>query len=935
MQRFRFTIFLIVGLILGLVYFSQSIAWFVTDWMWFDSIQQTDVFTTTIMARLGTGGVIGVFAALILFTNGAIALRSTREYGLRLPGQLAGSPIEVSLNRINLLIPVGVLSILLGLLMGLAGQVLWEDVLLFLHGTDFGYNDPIFEHNASFYVFQLPIMIAALSLSTGLVFLSGILSVAIYFLRGAVGVAMREVEGRFVPQGAHMHPPVRRHVGVLVSVWLLFQAVAALLARYSLMYNQGGVTDLFAGPGYADQYGTLPTLYIKAAGLGIGALLVGFGLIRGKVRVVITGGAFAAAGWVVAASVPNLIQSITVTPNELTKEEQRIDYHIAGTRYAFQLQDVDERRLDGKATLSMGDIQSNQGTIQNVRLWDHGPLLDTFSQVQEIRTYYSFASVDNDRYMIDGQLRQIMLSPRELVTSGLQPTAKTWVNETMGYTHGYGLALGPVNEKTEQGLPELFIEDLPPKINKKGAFDIDQAALYFGETMDEQVFVNTAKKEFDYPNQDGDVYTHYSGKAGVSVASMLTRTLLAVRMGAANILLTSNFTEGSKVLLYRNIRERALRVAPFLRLDRDPYLVIANGRLIWMVDAYTTSDRFPYSQYLNGIGNYMRNSVKITIDAYDGTMDFYQMDEEDPIINAWAEIFPGLLQPASEMPATLHEHIRYPADFFSVQAHLFATYHMTKPGDWYLKEDLWEVPVVQGRQMEPYYTVMKVPGEETEEFILMLPFVPKDRPNLAAWMVARADGENYGQIVAYTFPKESMVYGPEMIVARINQDDAISEKLSLWNQQGSQAVLGTLMVIPIEESLIYVQPLYLRADTGSIPELKRVIVGYKNQIAMEPTLDLALARIFGNVGMPRSGDAGNEDTDNPSTNLSTYAPSSDNVAQQAHEVWVKAKKAAERGDWTVYGQEIERLGVLLQTMMDGSLDPMIDTPAKSTPGETE
>jgi uncharacterized membrane protein (UPF0182 family) len=910
----------------GLVYFSQNIAWFLTDWMWFDGIGQGDVFTTTILARLGTGGTVGLIAAGVLFLNGAAALQSTKNSGLSLPGQLAGSPLETSLNNINLNIPVGIISILLGVLMGLAGQILWEDVLLFIHGGEFAHTDPIFGFNASFYVFTLPIMIASVSLVTGMLFLSGIISGGIYFLRGAVGVSMREVEGRFVPQGAHMHPSARRHLGILAALWLFMQSASALLARYSLMYNQGGVTDLFAGPGYADQYGTLPTLYVKAAGFAIGAILIGFGLSKGRLKVLITGVAFAAAGWVVAAGVPNLIQTISVTPNELTKEEQRIDYHIAGTRFAFQIQEVDERRLDGKSTLSMSDIQANRGTVQNIRLWDHGPLLDTFSQVQEIRTYYSFASVDNDRYMIDGQLRQIMLSPRELVTSGLQPTARTWVNETMGYTHGYGLALGPVNEKTEQGLPVLFIEDLPPKINKD-AFKIDQPALYYGETMDEQVFVNTEKKEFDYPNQDGDVYTHYSGDGGISVANLFTRVLLSIRMGAANVLLTGNFNDNSKVLLYRNIRQRVNRVAPFLQLDRDPYMIIADGRLTWMIDAYTTTDRFPYSQALKGIGNYMRNSVKITIDAYDGTLSFYQMDKEDPIINAWNEVFPNLMKPANEMPKNLHQHIRYPADFFSVQAHLFATYHMTKPGDWYLKEDLWEVPIVQGRQMEPYYTVMKVPGEESEEFILMLPFVPKDRPNLAAWMVARADGENYGEMLAYTFPKESMVYGPEMIVARINQDDAISEKLSLWNQQGSQAVLGTLMVIPIEESLIYVQPLYLRADTGSIPELKRVIVGYKNQIAMEPTLDEALVRIFGSV-VPSEGPATLSDTSTETPDIAGSASSTDSAAQQAHTSWKRAKTAAETGDWSLYGEEINRLGQLLQQLAE----PPVDTPVPSTEG---
>jgi len=909
MQRYRFRIFVVLAALFGLVYFSQNIAWFITDWMWFDASGFANVFTTIFLARLAVGTVIGAAAAAVVFGNGAIAIRSTREYGVNLPGQLAGSPLEESLKKLNLTIPLGAISLLLGGLMGFAGQSLWQDVLMFLHGTEFSAADPIFGYNAAFYVFRLPIFLSVVGLVSAMLFLSGIISTALYFVRGAVGVSLREIDGRFVPQRFHAHTPARRHLGVLVAGWLLMQAAAAVLARYTLMYDQ---TGLFAGPGYADQFGTLPALWLKAAGLALGAVLVGIGISRAKVRWLIIGGVISGAGWVIAAAVPNLIQQISVVPNELTREAPRIQYHVKGTRDAFLLGAIAERNLDGNTTLTRKDIAENQGTIQNIRLWDHGPLLDTFSEVQEIRTYYGFTSVDNDRYMIDGQIRQIMLSPRELITSNLPPSARTWVNETMKYTHGYGMALGPVNEKNQQGLPLLFVKDLPPKIKYPDSLSIDQPAIYFGETMESHVFVATENAEFDYPNQEQDALTHYNGAGGISVTSYITRSLLALRLGSAKILLTGDFNENSKVLLYRNIRDRVERVVPFLRLDRDPYLVIADGRLVWVQDAYTSTDRYPYSRGLAGIGNYMRNSVKITIDAYDGTMTFYRMEGADPIIDAWASAFPGLFTPESEMSVPIREHLRYPSDFFSIQAHLFSTYHMTEPADFYQREDQWEVPTVQARQMEPYYTVMKIPEENTEEFILMLPFVPKDRPNLAAWLVARADGEHYGEIMAYKFPKESMVYGPETIVARINQDDGISEKLSLWNQQGSQAVLGTLMVIPIEESLIYVQPLYLRAETQPIPELKRVIVGYKNQIAMDETLDGALEQIFG-TAVPSISKTPNPSINPATTGLDT---SSSPLAIQAHTAWNIAREAARAGDWAKYGTETERLGQLLQSLLE-------------------
>jgi len=468
-------------------------------------------------------------------------------------------------------------------------------------------------------------------------------------------------------------------------------------------------------------------------------------------------------------------------------------------------------------------------------------LLDTLGQLQEIRTYYQFNSVDHDRYTIDGKYRQTLLSPRELKSENLPN--RTWINEHLTFTHGYGVSLSPVNQVTPQGLPVLLIKDIPPRSSVD--LKVGQPEIYFGELSSDHVFVNTGTKEFDYPEGEKNVYKNYEGSGGFPVDSFINKALLAARFKTLKILFSQDINNESRVLMYRNITERVLKVAPFLRLDSDPYLVVTEGKMKWIYDAYTVSDRFPYSQTIPRFGNYVRNSVKVVIDAYDGSMDFFISDPNDPIIQTWKKVFPELFKELNEMPEDLRKHIRYPSDLFTIQAFIYATYHMKTPQVFYNKEDQWEIPEIDNKMMEPYYTIMKLPGNKAEEYILMLPFTPSGKSNLSAWMVAQSDGENYGKLIAYTFPKQKLIYGPNQIVARINQDAEVSRQISLWDQRGSKVIQGTMLVIPIEESLIYVRPLYLKADAGKIPELKRVIVGYEDTIAMERTLEEALAKIFG------------------------------------------------------------------------------------------
>ncbi len=568
--------------------------------------------------------------------------------------------------------------------------------------------------------------------------------------------------------------------------------------------------------------------------------------------------------------------------------------------------------------LTLQDIQENKPTINNIRLWDRQPLLDTFAQIQEIRTYYQFESVDNDRYRIGGELQQTMISPRELAVESLPN--RNWINESLTFTHGFGLTLGPVNQITPEGLPVLFIKDLPP-ISTAPELKVTRPEIYFGELSNDPVYVRTATKEFDYPSGEDNVSTSYAGDGGVSIGSYWRKLMFATRFGDMKLLLSDEVSAESRVLYYRNIVDRLKRVAPFLRFDSDPYMVISEGRLFWIADAYTVSNRYPYAENFGGI-NYIRNSVKAVVDAYHGKVTLYIADESDPLIQTWARIFPGTLRPLTELSADLRAHLCYPKDIFTLQTTVYSTYHMDQPQVFYNKEDQWEGAAVAVDQkepqvMEPYHTIMKLPGEQKEEYILMLPFTPRSKDNLASWMVARSDGDSYGGLRVYRFPKQKLVYGPKQVRARINQDAEISRQTSLWNQRGSQVQFGTLLVIPIKESLLYVQPLYLRAESGKIPELKRVIVVAENKIAMEETLEASLARIFGSGAPAKLTPTGETLASASPPGTPPAAPASSDaqgLAAQAKQHYDRAIQAQRDGDWARYGEEIKRLGAVIEQM---------------------
>lgn len=808
--------------------FADKILSFYIDWLWFESHGFTSVLLTVLVSQIGFGLLTGVL--FFLFTFGFLnqVYKKTSHLPILLSDQVRREVplLDFMAGNLKLLIFAGplVLSVMTGLVM--AQQ--WETLLQYLNASPYGEVDPIFGKDISFYFFTLPLWLLVKSLlwETMIVLALGV--GLIYFFKRFIYVG---------PTGVVLLPDARRTLSGIAGLFFLLFASEFYLQRYELL-TAGG--DLIAGIGFSEDKGAIPVLYILTVTSLVGAFFSFSGFVRPGMKKVVMSAVGLGVVFFVANLYPKILQKFIVLPNELVKETPYIEHTIAGALTAYGLSQTETHELSGSATLTADSIRQNAITIENVRLWDQEPLLDTLGQIQEIRTYYQFQSVDNDRYQINGDYRQTLLSPRELLSSNLPN--RTWINEHLTFTHGYGVALSPVNQITPEGLPVLFVKDIPPQSNID--MEVKRPEIYFGELANDHVFVNTGTKEFDYPEGEKNVYKNYEGEGGFEVGSFFRKLVLAARFKALKIIFSEDINDESRVLMYRNITDRVQKVAPFLRLDNDPYLVISEGRLIWLYDAYTVSDRFPYSPQIPRFGNYVRNSVKISIDAYDGSMNFYVADEADPIIRTFRNIFPELFQDLSKMPEDLRSHTRYPSDLFMIQTHIYATYHMKRPQVFYNKEDQWEIPEIDGSIMRPYYTIMKLPGKDREEYILMLPYTPRGKSNLSAWMVARSDGEHYGKLDVYTFPKQKLVFGPSQMVARINQDAEISRQISLWDQRGSSVIQGTLLVIPIEESLVYVRPLYLKADAGKIPELKRVIVGYEDIIAMERTLDEALEKIF-------------------------------------------------------------------------------------------
>jgi uncharacterized membrane protein (UPF0182 family) len=913
----RFVLGIVAALFVALIVVPW-LASFATDWLWYKEIGFQSVFATSLIWRIGLFLIGGGFAFGYIYGNVRLARGTGTGFPVLYVNRGDGVSIDVSRMLTRLFLPA---SLVLAFLTAVSASASWLVVLKGFNGVPIGTRDPLFGRDISFYLFRLPLISGVLGTLITLTFLAIVAVAVMYWMRNDITLP---------PRRASAKPRAARHLGVLLIVLFALIAVRLwIVATASLLYS---TTGPLLGASYTDAHVALPGLYVSAIAALVAAAWVAGGIARGKlVWSAISATVFYTVVSVLARGVvPAAYQKLVVSPNELSKETPYLRNHIDATRKAWGLDRVESRDLSGEVQLTMAEIKANAATVDNVRLWERPLLKQTFSQLQEIRTYYDFVSVDDDRYMIDGSYRQVHVAARELNSESL-PT-RTFINERLTFTHGMGVTMAPVNQVTREGLPVLFIKDLPPisTISVK----LTRPQIYYGELTNEYVFVGTKQKEFDYPAGEENIYTNYTGRGGVPIGSFIRRVLYAFQLGSLKILLSDDIRGNAKILYRRNVMDRATSAMPFLDFDNDPYLTINDtGQLKWILDAYTTSDMYPYAQRTVDGTNYMRNSVKVVIDAYDGTVDAYIADTNDPVVQTYARIFGPIFKPLSAMPADIRRHVRYPGDLFRVQTALHATYHMLEPQTFYHREDQWQIPggLTKGTNENPFqrHIIMKLPGEKTPEFIFMTPFTPRGKDNLAAWMVARMDGDNYGKLSVYRFPKQSLVYGPKQIANRINQDTEISRQLTLWDQRGSEVIRGELLVIPIEESLIYVQPIYLRAEGGTIPELKRVVVAHENRVVMGETLEEGLNALFGAGAAQQTPTSVRDSVSSlggePAVTGAGITPSpaqtpsaaSAELLRQAQSHYDRAIAAQRAGNWAEYGREIEQLGAAIRALRAG------------------
>ena len=918
-RRGRRVVFVLI-VVFVLLMVIPAIAERLADWLWYREIGFERVFFTKIVAQWALGLPAGLIAFAVLYGSARFALGGPVRAGVasRFSELYTRADLtDVARSAVDGAVRLAALggTALVSLLFALIIAAQWRTILQFIYRTPFGAADPVFGRDVGYYVFTLPV----LELATG---------AALWLIVLAILVALPfHVSGVQAGRGAWRPLLSRRgetHLAALAALFLFVTAVRVHFVRIPGVLF--GEHLPLTGARYVDLHVRIPSLHVLSVAALVGALLIIWGATRG--RLVAMAARVVAAYFVIAilsGVVPALVQRLAVQPNELARETPQIIDHIRATRQAWGIEGVEPTEIGTATPLTSALIARNRATIDNVRLWDREPLLQTFGQLQSIRTYYDFISVDDDRYRLGGQLRQVLLAPRELDTQSL-PT-KGFINEHLTYTHGMGLTLGPSNAVTAEGLPVLFIKDLPPASSVD--LNVKRPEIYYGELSNDFVLAPSRQREFDFPAGQGDaaVYSQYDGSGGVPVQSFFRRLLFAINFGSLNILLSGDLTSSTRILYYRDIRERARRALPFLLFDRDPYMVItAAGRLAWMLDAYTATDHYPYARAVSGGVNYMRNSVKVVIDAYDGSVRAYRSDDKDPIIRTIDKMYPGLLQPLSSMPADLRAHVRYPEDLFRLQTMLYATYHMVNPETFYHREDEWQIPGAGGTpgpigserraagEAFMRHMVMRLPGETEPEFILMRPFTPRQKDNLAAWMVARNDGAHYGELAVYRFPRQRLVFGPSQVVNRINQDTEVSRQITLWDQRGSEVLRGELLVLPVEGSLIYVQPLYLRAEGGRIPELKRVVAVHEGRVSMGESLDAALAGLYELSASTATATAVATPAVAPDATATAPTSAAGALGQQAREHYDRARAAQRADDWTTYGEEMRKLGDVLREL---------------------
>ena len=867
----------VVGLIFLIV--LSVLKGFYVDLLWFDSVGYDSVFWKSISAKVILF-LLGLFISIsVLGTNIWLA----RKLAPKGPEQSFIEEIDVSALRKVVSVILIAATLLLAVIFGSVAGSSWQTLLAWLNGMDFvGKADPEFGKNISFYMFELPAYQMIQGWFLSLIVMSVLGSVAVYGLSISLqGFQLQVTRG------------MRIHLSILIGLIFILISIGTYLSIFELVLSEGGI---IFGATYTDINAVLPARYvIVALALFAGLVTIANGFLSNNGYKLPL---FAFSIWVIAGIIggaiyPNFVQSFQVAPNEREREESYILRNIEATRYAYGLDEIINNDFPAEQSVTIEAIEANPKTLDNVRLLDPRPLRDTFNQVQAIRQFYEFTDVDVDRYVLNGEPRQVMLSARELDISGAQQ--RNWTQERLQLTHGFGAVVAPVNKVIDEGLPDFITKDIPPA-SEEIDLSIEGSRIYFGEITDQYVIVNSNEVEFDYPLGEGNAETSYEPDRGIKLSSFGRKLALAWDLGDTNILISSQINSDSRLLLHRNIKDRISQVAPFLILDRDPYIVIIDGQLKWIQSAYTTSNRYPYSQPRGNV-NYIRDSVKIVVDAVTGDMTFYLIDEEDPVAGTWAKIFPELFTPNDSMPSSIREHLRYPLDMFSLQSNLYLRYHITDPNVFFIGEDFWNIPTErffqQEQPVEPYYVLMTLPQvddftQENLEFSLIMPFTPRNRQNTVAWLAGRSDGADYGSLVAYRFPTDDLVFGPAQIEARIDQNPGISQQITLWDQAGSEVIRGNLLMIPIGQSFLFVEPIYLQADTSRLPELVRVVVANGNAIAMERTFEEALDVVLGRTSssLPEDSALGEISSDNSQKKTSDIKPVSgdtNQLLQQARE----------------------------------------------------
>lgn len=909
-----------------------------TELLWFREVGFQDVFWTILSSRVILVAAFGVVFFVLCLVNLMVVSKAAPD--LQVPSGDQDDPFErfrEAFLPLSKWIPIGV-SAFLALLFSVRLAPLWDRYLLATNAVPFGATDPVFGRDIGFFVFRLPMYQLIYSWLFSALVVILLLVVAAYYLTGAIR-----------PQAAvdRVMPQVKVHLSVLIGLGALLRAWGYRLNQYELVYSQRGVVT---GASYTDINAMMPALTLLVAISIISAALFFVNIrFRGWTLPVIGVGLWLLTSVLAAGVFPFIIQRFQVDPAELQREREFIERNISATRVAYGIDDLTVQEFPVERGLSREVIEENQTTLNNIRLWDPETLMSAFRQLQEIRTYYRFQDVDVDRYTVDGERRQLMLTLRELDVSGLE--SRTWQNDHLVYTHGYGAVASPTNERVGEGAPRLLVREIPP-VADFPELEITRPGIYFGEGPMTYSVINTEQEELDYTAPDGNRTTVYDGEAGVQIQNLVRRMAFAWRFRDFNLAISNLIHNDSRIIFNREIKERVRKAAPFLELDGDPYAVVHEGEIVWMLNAFTISNMYPYSQAMDlatrtrvrggardgepsirGVANYIRHSVKITVDAYDGTVTFYVWDEDDPIIQTWRRVFPDLFVDASEMPEGLQQHIRYPEDIFRIQTQVYLRYHMINPTDFYQREDEWVIPPNPARgtgptlgtqELEPYYVLMRLPDTDEEQYVMILPMNPRNRPNMVSLMAAKSDPGEFGELVDFRFPPGDQTFGVGQIHARINANEEISRTITLLEQSGSNVILGNLLVIPVGNSIMYSQPLFLQANENAIPELKYVILASSDGVKMAPTLELALEALLADTPsvVPPAAQTGADAPDldeltpddlEPVTPAPAPAPppapapaptgTTAELLEQAFNHLEAAEAAARNGDWATYGQE--------------------------------